>query len=107
MGSCIGPARIGKQRPVAEGARPELHAALKPPDDIAVGDHVGGFAGGILASPRHQTGLLDGGQDLSLVELRTEIRGCAARRRLRICVRRNELPELHRSRCPHHAARTE
>ena len=82
-GPCIGPARIGKQRPVAEGARPELHAALKPPDDIAVGDHVGGFAGGILAPPRHQTGLLDGAQDLSLVELRTEIRGCAARPRLR------------------------
>ena len=48
MGRISGPARIGKQRPVAEGARPELHAALKPPDDIAVGDHVGGFAAAFL-----------------------------------------------------------
>ena len=82
-GPRIGPAGIGKQRPVAERARSELHAALKPADDIAVGDHVGGVAGGVLASPRRETGRLDGSQNLSLVELRTEIGRRAAWRRPR------------------------
>ena len=84
-GARIGPARIGKQRPIAKRARSEFHAALKPADDIAVGDHVGGLAGGVFASPRRQTGRLDGGQNLALVEFRTEIGGCAAGRRPHAC----------------------
>ena len=40
----VRPARIGEQRTVAERPRPELHAALKPGDDLAVGDHVGSVA---------------------------------------------------------------
>ena len=46
------PARIGEQRTVAERARSELHAALKPGDDLAVGDQLGGVARRRLAAPR-------------------------------------------------------
>ena len=71
----IGSARIRKQRPIAKRTRSELHAALKPADDLAIGDHVGGFAGGVLASPRRETGRLEGSQYLAFVELRAEISG--------------------------------
>src|SRR3954467_1656316 len=36
----VRPARVGKQRTVAERTWPKFHAALKPRDDFAVGDHV-------------------------------------------------------------------
>ena len=47
----VRPARVGEQRPVAQRARPELHAALKPGDDLAVGHHVRGVARRGLAAP--------------------------------------------------------
>ena len=38
----VGAARIADDRAVAERARPPFHAALKPADDLAVGDRRGG-----------------------------------------------------------------
>src|SRR6185312_4191472 len=79
----VRPARIGEQRTVAEGTRPELHASLKPGDDLAVGDHVGSLARGGLAAPGRETGRLDRRQDFAPVESRPEIwRGIAPLRRL-------------------------
>jgi len=78
--------RIREQRPIAERARSNFHTALKPSDDVAVGDHVGGVAGGGLRSPRREAGRSDGGQDRPLIELRTEIGRRAARSRTRFSV---------------------
>ena len=36
----VRPARVSEERTVTERAGPELHAALKPGDDLAIGDHV-------------------------------------------------------------------
>ena len=72
-------ARVGEQRTVAEGARPEFHATLKPGDDLAVGDHVRGIARRGFAAPGRETGRLDRRQNFAPVERGTEIRrGVAA-----------------------------
>src|ERR1700686_3519242 len=57
-------ARVGEERSVAEGARPELHAALKPGDDLAISHHVRGVAGRGFAAPGRETGRLDRRQNL-------------------------------------------
>jgi hypothetical protein len=46
----VRPARVGEQRTVAERAGPELHAPLKPGDDLAIGDHLRSLARGGLAA---------------------------------------------------------
>ena len=68
------PARIGEQRTVAQRPGPELHAALKPCDDLAIGDHLRGVARGRLASPRRETGRLHRRQNVTPLERRPEIR---------------------------------
>ena len=75
----VRPARIGEQRTVAERAGPELHATLKPGDDLAVGDHVRSVARGGFAAPGRETGRLDRRQNFAPVERGTQIRrGVAA-----------------------------
>src|SRR5205807_8808578 len=64
----VGPTRVGEQRTVAERARPELHAALKPGDDLAVGDHLRGVASRRLAAPSGETRRLDRGENLPPLE---------------------------------------
>src|ERR1700743_3585390 len=69
----VRPARVGEQRTVAERARPELHASLKPGDDLAVGDHVGGVARRRFAVVGRKTGRLYRRQNVAPAEYRTEI----------------------------------
>src|ERR1043166_1811910 len=73
----VRPPWVGEERTVAERARPELHAALKPGDDLAVGDHVGGIAPGRLAAPSGETGGLHRGENFASIE-----RGAEERRRV-------------------------
>src|SRR5262245_33754464 len=75
----VRPARIGKQRAVAERPWPKLHAALKPCDYLAIGDHVRSMARGGFAAPGSETSRLDRSQNFAPVELGTqEWRGVAA-----------------------------
>src|SRR5262249_9225232 len=76
----VRPARVGEQRTVAERARSELHAALKPGDDLAVGDHVRGVAPRGFAAASGETGRLDRGEYLTPVERWTEKRRRVAAR---------------------------
>src|SRR3984957_13250976 len=80
----LGPTRIGEQRAVAERARPELHAALKPGDDLAVSDHLRGVARWRLALPRLEAGGLHRREDVATAEGGPEIgrRVAALQRRL-------------------------
>ena len=73
------PARIGEQRAVAERARAELHAALKPGDDLAVGDHLRGLARRRLALPRLEPGGLHRSQNLAPAEARARDRASRCR----------------------------
>src|SRR5579871_2742816 len=55
----IRPARIGKQRTVAERTGSELHASLEPGDALAGCDHLRSFTRGVIAAPGRQPGRLD------------------------------------------------
>ncbi len=48
MSAHVRPPGVGEQRSVAQRARPELHAALEPGDDLAACDHARGIAAGDL-----------------------------------------------------------
>src|SRR5262245_60137479 len=64
----VRPARVGKQRTVAEGSRPELHAALKPGDYLPSGDHFRRVAGGGFAAPGCKTGRPNSSQNFASIE---------------------------------------